>query len=108
VLLHENLKRLREKAGLTQAAFAAACGVPLRTVQNWEQGHRAPGLAMLRPLATALGVKVDDLLGDGPAGPLPAVADMVDNAVEAIPPPGPKSGKGKGKGQRKGRKESGK
>jgi putative transcriptional regulator len=29
-------------AGKTQAAFAKALGVSLKTIQNWEQGRRKP------------------------------------------------------------------
>jgi putative transcriptional regulator len=28
--------------GLSQARFAALLGVPVRTLQDWEQGRRAP------------------------------------------------------------------
>jgi transcriptional regulator with XRE-family HTH domain len=59
----ENLKRLREAAGLTQKAFAERLGIPIRTVQNWEQGHREPRIATLAPLARALGASVDALVG---------------------------------------------
>jgi transcriptional regulator with XRE-family HTH domain len=64
----ENLKRLRAAAGLTQATFAEAAGLPLRTVQNWEQGHREPRLDMILPLARALGVTADELLADEEPG----------------------------------------
>jgi len=33
---------VRERTGLTQAAFAAQIGVPVETVRNWEQGKRSP------------------------------------------------------------------
>lgn len=33
---------IRGKLGMTQAAFAAYFGVSLRTMQDWEQGHRSP------------------------------------------------------------------
>lgn len=51
-----NLRRMRENAGLSQAAFAAAIRVPVDTLRNWEQGRRAPhgpALALLRVLAAA-------------------------------------------------------
>jgi putative transcriptional regulator len=35
-------RRVRRKIGLSQAAFAKRIGVPVDTVQNWEQGRRAP------------------------------------------------------------------
>jgi transcriptional regulator with XRE-family HTH domain len=66
-VFHQNLKRLREAAGLTQVTFAEALGAPLRTVQGWEQGRREPGLDVLRPIARTLGVTVDELLADPPA-----------------------------------------
>lgn len=34
--------RAREKSGLTQAEFARLLGVSVRTLQDWEQGRRAP------------------------------------------------------------------
>jgi putative transcriptional regulator len=33
---------IRRKAGLSQARFAALLGVSVRTLQDWEQGRRAP------------------------------------------------------------------
>lgn len=33
---------IREKAGLSQSRFAAMLGVSVRTLQDWEQGRRAP------------------------------------------------------------------
>ena len=33
---------VREKTGLSQAKFAMLLGVSVRTLQEWEQGRRAP------------------------------------------------------------------
>ena len=33
---------IREKTGLSQARFAELLGVSVRTLQDWEQGRRAP------------------------------------------------------------------
>jgi putative transcriptional regulator len=37
-----NVKRLRERTGLTQSDFSQMIGVSIRTLQNWEQGRREP------------------------------------------------------------------
>jgi putative transcriptional regulator len=36
------VSEIREKTGLSQARFAALLGVSVRTLQDWEQGRRAP------------------------------------------------------------------
>ena len=36
------VKRIREQIGFSQAKFATLIGVSIRTIQNWEQGHRRP------------------------------------------------------------------
>ena len=36
-------KAIRTRLNLSQAAFAGLLGVSLRTLQDWEQGRRAPG-----------------------------------------------------------------
>jgi transcriptional regulator with XRE-family HTH domain len=60
------LKEMREAAGLTQAAVAAAAGVPLRTYQTWEQGVRTPLIDAAAKVAEALDVSLDDIAGIGP------------------------------------------
>jgi putative transcriptional regulator len=37
-----NVKSIRSKFGISQAEFAAMLGISVRTLENWEQGHRAP------------------------------------------------------------------
>lgn len=34
--------KIREKTGLSQSRFAELLGVSVRTLQDWEQGRRAP------------------------------------------------------------------
>ena len=36
------VSEIRRKVGLSQSRFAALLGVPVRTLQDWEQGRRAP------------------------------------------------------------------
>lgn len=47
----QDIADLRAFVGLTQAAFATALGISVRTLQGWEQGRRrpeGPSLALLR------------------------------------------------------------
>ena len=37
-----DITAIREKTGLSQARFAQLLGVSVRTLQDWEQGRRAP------------------------------------------------------------------
>lgn len=42
VIIVPNVASIREKTGLSQSRFAALLGVSVRTLQDWEQGRRAP------------------------------------------------------------------
>lgn len=37
-----NVYKLRSELGLSQSEFATGFGVPVKTLQNWEQGRRGP------------------------------------------------------------------
>ena len=37
-----SVTKIRERTGLSQPRFAALLGVSVRTLQEWEQGRRAP------------------------------------------------------------------
>jgi len=41
-LREPNVAKLRKSVGLSQARFAAALGISVATLQNWEQGRRRP------------------------------------------------------------------
>ena len=43
-----NVKELREKSGMTQAALAKAMGVSVQTIKNWESGKKIPSTAMMK------------------------------------------------------------
>ncbi len=63
-MFKDNLKRLRQAAGLTQAQLAEKTGISLRTVQTWENVERMPLANAAVKLAKALGVTVEQLVAD--------------------------------------------
>ena len=65
----EDIKALREKAGVSQRTFAAMLGVSNRTLQDWEQGRRTPtGPAMnLLRLYDAMPEAITKVLAEQPA-----------------------------------------
>jgi transcriptional regulator with XRE-family HTH domain len=67
----EKMKELREAKGLTQAALASSAGLSVRTLQSWEQNHRAPVSPDFFKLVRALGVSADVFAGcvEGAAAP---------------------------------------
>ena len=52
--ISERIKQLRKKIGLAQSKFAARFGVPVRTLQQWEQGQSAPPEYVVRMMAYIL------------------------------------------------------
>jgi transcriptional regulator with XRE-family HTH domain len=56
-----NIKELRRRVGLTQAALASACSLSLGVIRDYEQGKREPVLRSALRLARALGVSVEEL-----------------------------------------------
>ena len=45
------IKELRKKTGLSQSKFSAKFGIPVRTLQQWEQGISAPPEYLVRMMA---------------------------------------------------------
>ncbi|MBQ7088952.1 MAG: helix-turn-helix domain-containing protein [Clostridia bacterium] len=56
------IRRLREQRGLTQAALAEQLGVCGKAVSKWETAKGLPDVTLIRPLAHALGVSVEELM----------------------------------------------
>ena len=55
-LVWRNVRRFREKKGLTQEQFADISGFIQQYISGLEQGHRNPTVITLYELAVALGV----------------------------------------------------
>jgi len=63
-LLAKNLKKLREKKGLSQDRLAKLADVANNTIIKIEQGENInPTLDTLKKMAKALDVSVDELIG---------------------------------------------
>lgn len=49
--MSDRIKELRKKTGLSQSKFSAKFGIPIRTLQQWEQGISAPPGYLVRMMA---------------------------------------------------------
>ncbi len=61
-LVGRNVRRFREKKGLTQEQFADMSGFSQQYISGLERGHRNPTVITLYEIAVALGVSHLDLL----------------------------------------------
>jgi transcriptional regulator with XRE-family HTH domain len=62
-MMGEQFQRVRQAQNLTQAELARRAKVPVRSLQEWEQGTRIPRFDRVIQLADALGVSLDELAG---------------------------------------------
>lgn len=62
------LRALRRQRDLTLAGLSAATGISVSTLSRLESGQRRPNLELLLPLARALEVPLDELVGAPPTG----------------------------------------
>lgn len=61
-MVGKQIKELRERQGLTQAALAEKVGIERSTVTRIEAGSMNPTVGILTRIATALGASVEILL----------------------------------------------
>lgn len=59
----DNIKRLREQHGMSQAEVANAIGVSKAAVCGWERGNKQMSIANLICLADFFAVSTDEILG---------------------------------------------
>ncbi len=76
----EMLKEARERTGLTQDPLAAKTGLPVRSIQNWEQGHRSPRAEIVLLLAKAVGASAEQML-------LAIATSRAKRRSDGLPPP---------------------
>jgi transcriptional regulator with XRE-family HTH domain len=61
-LVGRNVRRIRQKRGLTQEKFAEISGFSQQYLSSLENGHRNPTVVTIYELASALGVSHMDLV----------------------------------------------
>ena len=61
-MVGENIKELRERAGLTQQELADKCGVGRTFIAQIERGAKLPSLMLADDLARLFGCSIDELI----------------------------------------------
>ena len=72
------LKELRKNSGKTQKEVFEETGIPIRSIQNWENGKRQINLESAKQLADYFGVSIGYLLGHA------TVCDVMELATRAM------------------------
>lgn len=61
-IIVNNIRNIREERGLSRAELSRLSGVPLRTLENWENKVRTPhDIEQLKKIADVLNVTIDEL-----------------------------------------------
>lgn len=84
MMFNENLKKMRRKMNITQAALAKKLDVSSSTIGMYEQGRREPDSRMLVKMAELFGVSVDYLLGSKQSFVLTESVDDLADRVEHV------------------------
>jgi len=58
----QNIKKLREKAGITQAELAQKIGVSQQQIAFYEKGHDLPNVLRIKAMAETFHCTTDELL----------------------------------------------
>ena len=74
----ENIRKAREKLGITQQTLADKLYVTRQAVSRWENGSRYPDLLTAKSLAKALDTNLDELLRDDDMRTYPEVNPVLE------------------------------
>ena len=77
----QNIKALRQQAGMTQEQIASRLGVTYQAVSRWETGANTPDISLLPTLAAVFGTSIDALFGIQPPRSTPLPEDIPDDGV---------------------------
>lgn len=61
----QNIARFRKEKSITQEQLSEICGVTPQAVSKWENDNSCPDVTLLKTIARAFGISVDELLDDG-------------------------------------------
>ena len=76
-IVAENITKLRQQSGMTQAELAERLNYSDKAVSKWERGESLPDVSVLYEISRLFGVTVDDLItsADAPSAARGALAD---------------------------------
>lgn len=84
-MFNENLRKMRQKMNITQAALAKKLDVSSSTIGMYEQGRREPDSKMLMKMSELFGVSVDYLLSSKRSVALTQSAnDLADRVTDVL------------------------
>lgn len=83
-MFNENLRKMRRKMNITQAALAKKLDVSSSTIGMYEQGRREPDSRMLIKIAELFGVSVDYLLSSKRSVMLTESVNYLADRVENV------------------------
>ena len=63
----ENIRRLRQRHGLSQAEVGAIAGVSDKAVSTWETGAKEPRMGAIQKLADHFHISKSDIIDDEPS-----------------------------------------
>lgn len=81
-----NIRRLRERNGLTQEEFGKIAKVSAMAVSQWENDRAVPRMGAVQALADHFGISKGEIIDDDPAAKTPANALPVYSSGEATVP----------------------
>ena len=73
----QNIAKFRKEKSITQEQLSEICGVTPQAVSKWENDNSCPDVTLLKTIARAFGISVDELLDDG-QGPVTKLSESKD------------------------------
>jgi repressor LexA len=74
-VIGDNIKKLRESMGMTQADIADIAGVSGQAVSNWELGTKIPRMGYIQRIADHFGLKKSDIIEGDATSAIKSISD---------------------------------